>query len=110
MSLDLSKKNIPLYLDILRLVKNNAYGEVQFALGVYQGEVANMVTTSFTKRKYGVDNNAQAVADLVTDLKEMVKKHQSGCITFSVTFNTGNIREITLQHTAKKDYRGVDNQ
>lgn len=108
--MDINSKDLPLFIDIGRLVQNNPYGEVQFAIGVYQGKPANMVTTSFTKAKYPPESNARAVADLVTNLKEMVKKHQSGCITFSVTFNTGNIREITLQHTTKKDYRGIDNQ
>ncbi len=93
-----------LFTDILHEIHKKPFGEVQFSVKVHQKQVANMVSTSFRVEKY--DDNAKAVAEILSMVKNMTKREQSGDITFTVTFYKGQVKEITTQFTSKKQYRG----
>lgn len=92
--------------DILHEIKKKPFGEVQFSVKVHQGQVANMVSTFFRVEHY--EDNAKAVAEVLSMIKNMIAREQSGDITFTVHLNKGNVREITTQFTSKKQYRGIE--
>ena len=91
--------------DVLAEVKRKPFGEVQFSVKIHQGQVANMVSTSFRVERY--KDNAEAVAEVLSMIKNMIDREQSGDITFTVSLSKGQVKEVTSQFTNKKQYRGV---
>lgn len=92
--------------DILVEIKKKPFGEVQFSVKVHQGRVANMVSTFFRVERY--KENSEAVAEVLSMIKNVIEREQSGDITFTVSLSKGKIKEVSSQFTSKKQYLGIE--
>lgn len=101
-----TKEDDILLADILTEIKKKPFGEIQFSVKVHQGRAANMISTFFRVERY--KDNSEAVAEVLSMIKNMTEREQSGDITFTITFNKGNIKEVSSQFTSKKQYIGIE--
>lgn len=106
-NMEVTEQDIPLFLDIEREVSKTPFGEIQFSVLTHQGKITTLTASSFRSKKFPLEKNSEAVAEVVSMLKNMIDRKQSGEITFTVVYREGNIREVVSQFLNKKHYQNL---
>lgn len=89
---------------MLAEVSKNEYGETNFTVINHQGVPVAFETQRFRKVKFSPPDNPKATAEVVQLIKNMVDRKQSGALSFTLTFNEGNVKEIVNYYHNRKNY------
>lgn len=101
---EVSQDNLQFILDVVRLLQSNPYGETNFSIQSHRSKVVSLTTNEFKNKKYYENQNAQAIAELMTIIKQLIEKKENIPVTFTLMFGQGNIREIMYQTYRKIPY------
>lgn len=100
---ELNKNNLEPLVELDRQLEDMRYGWSTFTIRVHEGDITDVVGHQFRDVKYK-NENGKAVGDLVEILKEASDKKKSGSLSFTVVFDSGQIKKINLQHGVRKSY------
>ena len=90
------------HLDIDQLLQDVPFGELQLSIKRHGGRVVGLVVNTTRSEKY--DSNSQAAGAVLQMLKDASDEQVSGALTFTVTFNQGNISRVVKQGYTQKNY------
>jgi hypothetical protein len=89
--------------DIEQLLEGVPFGELQLSIKRHGGKVVGLVVNTTKSEKYA-GNNSLAAAHVLQTLKDAAEVQMNGALTFTVTFNQGQITRIVRQGYTQKNY------
>lgn len=95
-------EDIPFHLDVNQSVHKVQYGDVQFSVSIHNGKVVTYTAIEFEERKY--QSNPDAIAQLLSYVKGITDKKNTGQYTFTILAKDGIIKMIVYQKHEKKVY------
>ncbi len=90
--------------DIDQLLEGVPFGELQLSIKRHGGRVVGLVVNTTKSEKFQHGNNSLAAAHVLQTLKDAAEVQTSGALTFTVTFNQGEITRIVRQGYTQKSY------
>lgn len=102
----ITQEQTEFFLDIVREIEKTPYGEINFAIQTHRGRVSTVVSNEFRSKRFNEGENHIATAELLSMIKNMVDRKESGSLSFTVTFKNGTIKELVNQFYNKKLYAG----
>lgn len=86
------------------LIEKQGYGSLTAIYEVFQGKIVAIINNQFDKKKFAENNNAEAVASLLAEIKSLNEKKTNGMFNVSLKFTNGDVREVYIQRTIRENY------
>lgn len=101
---DLSKHNLIPFVELEKALEKMRYGTVSVWFQVHEGKIVSIQGNQFQQLRFKKDQNADATAVLLAEIKDAHKKKKSGNLTFTIRFGEGDIRALYIQRNYRKVY------
>lgn len=101
---ELKEQSLPVFVDIEKEIQANPFSEINLSIVTHRGQPVGLVINSFRHERFTEGQTAQAIERTVTVIKKMVESHETGTLSFTMTFNDGQVKELVHQYYDKKSY------
>lgn len=100
----MDKENLIPFIDINKQCAKQHYGSLNLTLEVFQDRIVSCSGQQFQRVKFKEGENTDATALVLSEIKDLFEKQESGMFTFTMKFNKGSIKDVYLQRNIKKQY------
>jgi hypothetical protein len=90
--------------EIEKAVVKQGFGTVSLTLEVHESKIVGIQGSQFRKVKFKEAQNAEATALILSEIKDLYEKKQSGTFTFSIEMDKGSIKFVFLNRNLKRNY------
>jgi len=102
--MDENPHNLLPLAEIERAVVQQGFGTISITLEVHESQIVAIEGAQFRKVKFRDNQNSEATALILSEIKDLHSKKQSGSFTFTVELDKGSIRFVFLNRNLKKNY------
>jgi len=96
--------NLIPFIDIEKQCNTQHYGSLNLTLEIFQDKIVGVQGQQFQRVKFKDGENTEATSLVLSEIKDLFTKQESGMFTFTMKFNKGNIKDVYLQRNIKKQY------
>lgn len=100
----MKEHNLAPLAEIERQIQKQEYGSLNLTLEVFQSKIVGVQGQQFQSVNFKQGENTEATSLLLSEIKDLHTKQESGMFTFTVKLNQGDIRKVYLQRNLKKQY------
>ncbi len=102
---NLQEHNLAPLAELDRQAQHQRYGTLSVTLEMHDGMIVGLQGNQIQRVKFKEGENTQATSLILSEIKSLFEKKESGMFTLSVKLEVGNLREVYLQRNLKKNYQ-----
>jgi hypothetical protein len=100
----MEEHNLAPLAELDRQAKLQRYGSISVTLEMHDGMIVGLQGNQVQRVKFKDGENTEATSLVLSEIKDLFTKQESGMFTFTMKFNKGNIKDVYLQRNLKKQY------
>jgi len=101
----MEEHNLAPLAELDRQVKLQRYGSISVTLEMHDGMIVGLQGNQVQRVRFKEGENTQATSLILSEIKSLHEKKESGMFTLSVKLEQGNLKEVYLQRNLKKNYQ-----
>jgi hypothetical protein len=91
-------------MELHKAAEKQGYGAITATYFVSDGKIVQVVGSQKQNIKVEAGDNARAAELMLSEIKDLFDRHQSGHVTFTLKFDLGNIRLVTIHRELRNEY------
>ena len=105
MKYELSKKNLPVYVELEKAFDKQRFGTSTLTFLLHEGRVVSVIGNQFERCRFKDSPNTSAVEAMLAEIKRLHEDNQSGTFSFSIKMNEGEAKELRIQRNLKRSFQ-----
>lgn len=101
----MEEHNLAPLAELDRQAKLQRYGSLSVTLEMHDGMIVGLQGNQIQRVRFKEGENTQATSLILSEIKSLHEKKESGMFTLSVKLEQGNLKEVYLQRNLKKNYQ-----